>query len=95
MSVPARHLEAAHQSPPQRVPLVAAKPLPPKKRARPVAVSIALHAALILICVVTLYPVLWVVKMALTPSGRPRKARSRYTGWHRSISAPPWACSGL
>ncbi len=66
MSVPARQLEAAHQSPPQRVPLAAVKALPPKKPGRPVAVSIALHAALILICIVTLYPVLWVVKMALS-----------------------------
>ncbi len=66
MSVPAQRLDAARQGAPRGVPLATVKSPPPKKATRPVAVSIALHATLSLVCMATLYPVLWVVKMALT-----------------------------
>lgn len=49
--------------------------VPPKKAAkssasqnRPILLSIALHATLVLVSMATLYPVLWVIKMALSPS---------------------------
>ena len=36
-------------------------------RRRPLLYTALLHMSLVVICLVTLYPVLWVVKMALSP----------------------------
>jgi arabinogalactan oligomer / maltooligosaccharide transport system permease protein len=56
---------------PAALPPAKLKALPggaPSHRHRPVWVSMALHATLSLVCVATIYPVLWVVKLALSPS---------------------------
>ena len=37
-------------------------------RKRPFLTTALIHASLVVICLVTLYPVLWVVKLALTPA---------------------------
>jgi arabinogalactan oligomer/maltooligosaccharide transport system permease protein len=47
-------------------PALSLAPPPKKPRARPLWHSLALNAVLVLACMVTLYPVLWVVKMAVS-----------------------------